>query len=70
MKKKTKLDDDYKNFNSEIERQAEEKIRTIEEETIALKEEANKIGEDIESSIKSKEEKPAKKKVNSQASNV
>ena len=70
MKKKTKLDDDYENFSREIERQTEEKIKTIEEKTIALKEEANKIGEDIESSIKSKEEKPAKKKVNSQASNV
>ena len=70
MKKKTKLDDDYKNFNIEIERQTEEKIRTIEDETIALKKEANKIGEDIESSIKLKKEKPNKKKVNSQASNV
>jgi|WetSurMetagenome_2_1015567.scaffolds.fasta_scaffold353773_3 hypothetical protein len=70
MKKKTKLDDDYRNFSSEIERQAEEKIKAIEDETVALKEAAHKIGEAIESSIKSKEEKPTKKKVNSQASNV
>jgi hypothetical protein len=70
MKKKTKLDVDYENFSREIERQAEEKIKTIEEETIALKEEANKIGAEIESSIKIKDEKTTKKKVNSQASNV
>jgi hypothetical protein len=65
MKKKTKLDDDYETFNNEIGRQAEEKIKTIEDETIALKEEANKIGEEIESYFKSKADKPTKKKVNS-----
>ena len=65
MKKKTKLDDDYKNFNQTIEHEAEEKIKAIEAETSALKEEADKIGIAVESSLKATEKETGKKKVNS-----
>jgi hypothetical protein len=65
MKKKTKLDDDYKNFSSTIEHEAEKKIKAIEAETSALKEEADKIGIAVESSLKATEKETGKKKVNS-----
>jgi predicted ATP-grasp superfamily ATP-dependent carboligase len=65
MKKKTKLDEDYKNFSSNIEHEAEEKIKAIEVETSALKEEVSKIGEAVESSLKATEKETGKKKVNS-----
>jgi hypothetical protein len=64
MSKKDKLEKDYKKFNKNIEHEAEEEIKKIQEETIALKEEASKIGEAVELSLKTNETKTTKKKVN------
>jgi len=64
MSTKDKLEKDYKNFNMNIERIAEREIKKIQEETIALKEEASKIGEAVELSLKANEAKTTKKKVN------
>ena len=64
MSKKDKLEKDYKNFNLNIERIAEEEIKKIQEETIALKEEASKIGEAVELSLKRKKRRQLRKKVN------
>jgi inorganic pyrophosphatase/exopolyphosphatase len=64
MSTKDKLEKDYKKFNMNIERIAEEEIKKIQEETIALKEEASRIGEAVELSLKANEAKTTKKKVN------
>ncbi len=64
MSTKDKLEKDYKKFNMNIEHIAEEEIKKIQEETIALKEEASKIGEAVELSLKANEAKTTKKKVN------
>ncbi len=64
MSKKQKLEKDYKKFNKSIEREAEDEIKKIQQETIALKEEASKIGEAVELSLKANEAKTTKKKVN------
>jgi|GEM_PF-1524564 hypothetical protein len=64
MSKKDKLEKDYKKFNKNIEREAEDEIKKIQQETIALKEEASKIGEAVELSLKTDEAKATKKKVN------
>ena len=61
---KKKLEKDYKKFNESIEREAEDEIKKIQQETSALKEEANKIGEAVELSLKANEAKTTKKKVN------
>jgi hypothetical protein len=52
VKKKTKLDDDYKDSNKKIEQQVQEDIKHIESETEALIEEANRVDESVESSLK------------------
>ncbi len=64
MSKNPKLEKDYKKFNKSIEREAEDEIKKIQQETTALKEEAGKIGEAAERSIKANEAKTTKKKVN------
>jgi hypothetical protein len=64
MSTKYKLEKDYKNFNMNIERIVERELKKIQEETIALKEEASKIGEAVELSLKANEAKTTKKKVN------
>jgi uncharacterized protein YdcH (DUF465 family) len=64
MSKKEKLEKDYKKFNQNIENEAEEEIRKIQQETLALKEEATEIGEALELDLKAKENKTTKKKVN------
>jgi len=64
MSTKDKLEKDYKKFNKNIEREAEDEIKKIQQETIALKEEASKIGEAVELSLKTDEAKATKKKVN------
>jgi hypothetical protein len=64
MSKKQKLEKDCKKFNKNIECEAEEEIKKIQQETTALKEEANKIGEAVELSLKANEAKTTKKKVN------
>lgn len=64
MSKKEKLEKDYQNFNLNIERIAEEEIKKIREKANALKEEASKIGEAVELSLKEGETKTAMKKVN------
>ena len=64
MSTKDKLEKDFKKFNLNIERIAEREINKIQEETIALKEEASKIGEAVELSLKANEAKTTKKKVN------
>jgi ElaB/YqjD/DUF883 family membrane-anchored ribosome-binding protein len=62
---KEKLENDYQNFNKQIEQLAEEAIRSIREKANAIREEAKKIGETVEGSLNKGEEKMAKKKVNS-----
>jgi hypothetical protein len=52
MKKKTKLDNDYEYFNSEIEKTANEKKEHIESETDSLIEEASKVEANLESTLK------------------
>jgi len=64
MSTKYKLEKDYKNFNMNIERIVERELKKIQEETIALKEEASKIGEAVELSLKTNEANTTKKKVN------
>jgi len=64
MSTKYKLEKDYKNFNMNIERIVERELKKIQEETIALKEEASKIGKAVELSLKANEAKTTKKKVN------
>jgi len=61
---KEKLENDYENFNKQIEHLAEEAIKNIREKADSIREEAKKMGETIEGSL-NKEEKTAKKKVNS-----
>ncbi len=64
MSKKDKLEEDYQNFNQNIERLAAEEIKKINEKVNALKEEARKIGEAVELSLHERETKSATKKVN------
>ena len=64
MSKKDKIEEDYQNFNLNIERIAAEEIKKIREKANALKEEASKIGEAVELSLHEKETKTATKKVN------
>ena len=64
MSKKDKLEEDYQNFNLNIERIAAEEIKKIREKANAIKEEANKIGEAVELSLNERETKTATKKVN------
>ncbi len=64
MSKKAKLEKDYMDLNLSIEREAKDEIKKIHEETAALKEEASKIGEAVELSLKANETQTAKKKVN------
>ena len=48
---KEKLDKDFQNFNVEIEKSAEEELKNIKEKAEAVKAEASKIGEAVESSV-------------------
>jgi ElaB/YqjD/DUF883 family membrane-anchored ribosome-binding protein len=61
---KEKLENDFQNFNKQIEQLAEEASKNIREKADSIREEAKKIGETLEGSL-NKEEKTAKKKVNS-----
>ncbi len=65
MSKKNKLEEDYKKFTHNIEEEAKQEIAKIHEETDALKEEAGKVGQAVESSLNTSEVKSAQKKVNS-----
>jgi ElaB/YqjD/DUF883 family membrane-anchored ribosome-binding protein len=62
---KEKLENDYQNFNKQIEQLAEEAIKNIREKADSIREEAKKIGETIEGSLNKGEEKIAEKKVKS-----
>jgi DNA-binding ferritin-like protein len=62
---KEKLENDYQNFNKQIDERAEEAIKNIREKADSIREEAKKIGETVEGSLDKAEEKTAKKKVNS-----
>jgi len=62
---KEKLENEYQNFNKQVDEQAEEAIKKIREKANAIREEAKKIGETVERSMDKGEEKNAKKKVNS-----
>ena len=64
MSKKDQLEKDYKKFNLDIEREAENELKKIREESAALKKEAGEIGEAVENSINGKQPKHVKKKVN------
>jgi hypothetical protein len=64
MSKKEKIEEDYQNFNLNIERIAADEIKKIREKANALKEEASKVGDAVELSLNEKETKTATKKVN------
>jgi ElaB/YqjD/DUF883 family membrane-anchored ribosome-binding protein len=61
---KEKLENDFQNFNKQIEQLAEEASKNVREKADLIREEAKKTGETLEGSL-NKEEKTAKKKVNS-----
>ena len=63
MSKKEKLEKDYKNFNMNIERDAEEEIKKIREKTNTIKEEASKMGEAVELSLMKKKRRQPRKKL-------
>lgn len=62
MSGKTKIDKDYRISNSKIRQMAEEEIKRIEASANQIKEEAEKIGEEVENSIIRDEGKAVKKK--------
>jgi hypothetical protein len=62
---KAKLEKDFLDFNSQIEKLAEEELKSIREKADAIKAEAAKKGEALELSVKKTEPKAARKKVNS-----
>lgn len=57
-----KLEEDYHNFNKKIEQHSEEALKKIREKANEIKEEATKIGQAFEGSMK--EKKSARKKIN------
>jgi hypothetical protein len=62
MSGKDKIEKDYETFSAEIERLSEEETRKIREKIDAIKAEADKTGEDVESSLEKREAQEAKKK--------
>ncbi|MGA2385688.1 MAG: hypothetical protein ABSG33_04060 [Candidatus Bathyarchaeia archaeon] len=62
---KEKLEKDYQNFSLQIEKMAEEEVKSIKEKADAIKAEVTKIGEAVEGSLKGSEAKEERKKVNS-----
>jgi len=62
---KEKLENDYQNFNKQIEQLAEQSIKNIREKADSIREEAKKIGETVEDSMNKGQEKTAEKKVKS-----
>jgi hypothetical protein len=46
--KKHKIEQDYKDYTSDIERKAQDEIKKIKEKIVQLKKEAEKIGQTIE----------------------
>ena len=62
---KEKLENDYQNFNKQIEQLAEQSIKNIREKADSIREEAKKIGETVEDSMNKGEEKTVEKKVKS-----
>lgn len=62
---KEKLEKDYQNFSLQIEKMAEEEVKSIKEKADAIKAEVTKIGEAVGGSIKGSEGKEERKKVNS-----
>ncbi len=61
---KDKLEKDYKKFSLDIEQEAENQLKKIQQESDELKKEAARIGEEVERSINEKQTKATKKKVN------
>jgi hypothetical protein len=59
---KSKIENEYKTFEAEIEKKAEEEIKGIKKKTNQIREEAEKIGRDVELSIEKNETKAIKKK--------
>jgi hypothetical protein len=55
MSKKPKIEQDYKAYNSMIERKAQEEIKKIKEKIGEVKKEAEKIGETLESEVDKKQ---------------
>jgi hypothetical protein len=49
---KEKLEKDFKDFNSQIDKLAEEELKNIKEKAEAIKAEVGKIGENVELSMK------------------
>ena len=54
---KEELEKDFNDFNSQIEKMADEEIRNIKEKANAIKAEACKIGDAVELSVKSAKRK-------------
>jgi hypothetical protein len=48
---KAKLDKDFQDFNLQIEKLAEEEVKTIKEKADAVKAEASKVGDAVEVSV-------------------
>jgi hypothetical protein len=51
MSNKPKLEKDYNDYNKTIERKAQEEIKKIRDKIVMVKEEAERIGETLESEI-------------------
>jgi len=49
---KAKLEKDFRDFNLQIEKMAEEEVKSIREKADVVKAEATKIGEAVEASVK------------------
>ena len=64
MTEKEKLEKDYKKFNLEIERETENELKKIQEESNALREEVSHIGETAEHLPSKAEPKTTRRKVN------
>ena len=64
MANKEKIEEDFKKFNLNIEREAENELKKIQEESNALKEDAKKIGAAVENSLKKTTRRYLRKKVN------
>jgi hypothetical protein len=65
LSNRSKLDEAYKNSTLSIERAVQTEIEKVHQETDALKQEAAKIGEAVESSLNATQLKITQKKVNS-----
>jgi uncharacterized protein YdcH (DUF465 family) len=57
LSNKDKLDEDFSNFNVDIERATEKELSKLREEILALKDKAKKISEELEPSLSNEDKK-------------